>query len=246
MNMKYDIYEATKIGSKKILVLIGGTGDTKDGYKRLAELLRIKLPDYTLVTMSFSQMPDTNNLQLQVDDLKGLIKELTQKFDEPQISIMATSMGAYSVCFLLVDPGYAKKVERIIFLDPADYEAEMAGVVTHDSWSGFEKYEPKGRTASDRLREIKGKAKVHVIHLTLKNHGPNGYHQAKFEARGSNEINGFPRLNSEMVKSFYNKLPTKNQGSYLEVNNIPHGFVRDGNIPINEERVATLIAKVLK
>ena len=131
----------------------------------------------------------------------------------------------------------------MIFCDPADYYLNSEKLVKKGTWSGSEKYQPKVKTVSSLLKKVKGKSKVHVVHFMLRNHGPNGYEEKDFKKRGQDNPKLFPRLNTQMVKKFYQNLPKKNQGKYIEDHQIPHGINRDGDKEKNQLNLSKLILK---
>jgi len=77
----------------------------------------------------------------------------------------------------------------------------------------------------------------------LRNHGPNGYEEKDYQKRGQDNPKLFPRLNTKMVKKFYQNLPKKNQGKYIEDHQIPHGIKRDGDLKKNQLNLSNLILK---
>ncbi|MDQ6985833.1 MAG: hypothetical protein Q9M91_06695 [Candidatus Dojkabacteria bacterium] len=91
-------------------------------------------------------------------------------------------------------------------------------------WGGFSDYKPKNTTASDQLKNLKEKVKVDVVHLTVQNYSKEGYIEKEFKNRDKNDSKGFPRLSTEMVKSFYKNTPTEFRGDYIELNKLPHAF----------------------
>lgn len=111
---------------------------------------------------------------------------------------------------------------------------------------GAQEFAPDKPVVSDLLTGIQGNAIVDVVHLTLQNYGAGGYLDDKFEGRGINNLAGSPRLNTTMVKGFINKTPRNNRGQYLEVGNIPHAILRDGNIDQNIQKVLNIVSTLLR
>ena len=97
--------------------------------------------------------------------------------------------------------------------NPADYYLNSN---QDHTWSGSQDYNPNEKVISDEIKEIIGNFKVDVVHLTLHNYGKTGYIEKEYINRGKNHREAFPRLNTQMVKSFYYKVPNTNKGRYLE------------------------------
>jgi pimeloyl-ACP methyl ester carboxylesterase len=237
----YDFYPAIT-PSTQTLVIVGGSGDTKEKLTPLALNLKPILPHHNLCTFSFSN-PEENNLPAQIPELESIINFLLSHTPTKKIHIFATSMGAYSTCHLLINPKFVPFIRQVILFDPADYYLDQ----TQDfCWSGADDYLPKAPTNADLLNKIKSQVKIDVVHLTLKNYGPKGYLAKKYRDRGEGHQHGFPRLNTKMVKTFYTNLPPKNRGQYLEFDGIPHGFIRDGKITQNLKKTTQIIDNLLK
>lgn len=213
------------------VILIGGSGDTKDSLSPLAEALHSKQKNKNIYTFSFTGVEKnlSPTLKQQTEDLENVLNYIMKKNNTP-IILICTSMGAYSAVNVMLSKTYLGHISHVIFLDPADYyikdESREKGANT---WAGFMDYNPTHETASFLLKQIKGNLKIDVIHLPLRNHGPDGYAQNR-------EIDNpqfYPRLNSKMAKSFYENVPVSNRGKYLEIRDIPHAFARDGNLNEN-------------
>lgn len=244
--MQIDFYQSITSKSDQALVFVGGSEDTKDTFKGIVKLIRSKLTRFNICTFSFrSPVENKHSLTQQSKDLEEVFDYLLDKKKIKFISIFCTSMGAYSTCYLLISKKYSKTIQEVIFFDPADYYLAEEKHHRKDTWSGFEEYQPHRRVVSDLLKDVNTEVKANVIHLIIRNHGSEGYISEKYSQRGQNNSSFFPRLNTDMVKSFYNKLPKKNQGIYVEKPGIPHGFCRDGNVKQNQKRVADLIVKLL-
>ena len=67
----------------------------------------------------------------------------------------------------------------------------------------------------------------------------------ELEAASKDHEGKCPRLNTKMVKSFYENTPRRNRGVYKEVSGIPHGIFRDGDVEANTEKVAELLKEVI-
>ena len=238
----------------KCLVLVGGSGDTAEGFAPLAQELVKALPDHSICSFSFStKIVGESLLDVQAKELAGVVDQILNdnKFDsalpnplakEGSLDFFAASMGAYAMVKLLSNPKYAGKIGRVIFFDPADYYLSSHN---YYSWTGAQEFAPTAPVVSDLLKDIQSNASVSVVHLTLRNYSAEGYIDSNYIDRGVDHLEGTPRLNSEMVKGFYTKAPTKSRGQYLEVGDIPHAILRDGNITQNIENVTGIISKLL-
>ncbi len=241
--MQFDFYPS-KEGSSSCLILVGGTGDTKERYASLAVLLNQALPSISICATTLTEKPSLQEtLTLQQEELVEVCHELADKHQVDSIHIYATSMGAYSTCFLLANTEYSNKLRQVIFYDPADYYLDNNS--EEYTWTGFAEYSPGRAVVSSLLKNVSGRALVHVVHLTLRNYGPSGYSTGNYVERGRAEASLFPRLNSKMVKTFYTNLPEKNRGEYLEVNDVPHGFIGDGDIPQNLGKITATVESLL-
>lgn len=79
----------------------------------------------------------------------------------------------------------------------------------------------------------------------MRNYGNDDYIEKDNKKRKIDHPNGFPRLNENMVRKFFDPLPAKNKGEFLEVPNLPHAFKRDGDIDTNYEKMTELLFKLL-
>lgn len=223
---------------------MGGDGDTIEVLSRLASNLASSLSNYQICTFDFSTetTSDERLLDIQTKELELVCHQLFDKHHVADITIWCTSRGAYATSKLLASGKFNDKISHVIMYDPADYYASISN---NGTWSGYQDYSPNSQVVSDVLTKIKGNTIVDVVHLTLRNYGPNGYFEVEYKNRGKSNPLGFPRLNSQMVKSFYSKIPQKNKGVYLEYKSIPHGFVRDGDLQKNYERVVKSITSLI-
>ncbi len=186
-------------------------------------------------------------LDLQAKELRDVMDQLYTTNQFESVDVFCTSMGAYASVKILVDMESDGLINKVIFFDPADYylSSRFSTLEGEDTWSGYMDYDPKEEVVSDRLKDYVGIATIHVIHLTLRNHGPNGYVEKDYRDRGKDEPSAYPRLNTKMVKKFYDNVPSRNQGEYVEMGDVPHGFMRDGNIQRNNVKVAEMIEMLL-
>lgn len=241
--LKANIWDA---GSDETLIYVGGSADTKDTVIELVENLLIKNVDRNIVTFSFRgyEEKDYQPLQQQVIDLMEILNWTINNLSS-KIILVATSMGVYSTVFAVTNSEYNQNnIQKAIFIDPADYYTSGSNIVCLcNTWSGCEKFAPTKEIASDLLKGDLCNLKVDVVNFTIRNYTKDGYVDEKF--RGTDNPKCFKRLNAEMVKRFYFNVEVKNRGKYLEVNNIPHAFVRDGNVKENIKNLASILVRIL-
>lgn len=244
--MKITIYPSDPI-QENCLVLVGGSGDTTEGFQPIVTKISEKLPDYSICTFTFSTQSETESLlDLQSRELDEVFSEITTKYNFKKIDVFCTSMGAYATIRLLNNKKYQNLINQVIMFDPADYYLSAKFANSDDvTWSGPQEYSPIKPVISSELSTISSNCLVSVVHLTLRNYGVSGYLQKEFKDRGGEDPSGYPRLSTEMVKAFYAKVPTTNRGKYIEQNLVPHAILRDGNIGENLEHVVDLISKLL-
>ncbi len=232
--------------SSDTLIIVGGSDDDRFTFKSLAKKLLKNGESSNIITFSFKGTEENISLPLkqQIEDLKTILKWVLKRY-QGNITIICTSMGAYSTSHVLVESEFNKRLNSAIFIDPADYylskDMKSDGGGT---WNGLNKYQPKEITASSLLNNLDSKTKIHVINFTLRNYTKNGY--VKKDIRHIDNKAYYQRLNNNMVKSFYNNTPKNNRGEYIEDNTIPHAFNRDGNIENNVISLTKLIQKILK
>lgn len=235
--------------TEKCLVLVGGSGDTAEKFESLARALGEKLGGFVICTFTMSSEVGEGEslLNKQAEELREVMEQLATKFEE--IDLFCTSMGAYATVKVLGEEKYYPFIKKVIMFDPADYHvSDKFQFATPDSeitWSGYQEYEPKDKPIVEELKNYEGKAKIDVVHLVVRNHGQKGYIEKEYGDRGKDNPSGYPRLNTEMVKRFYENAPERNMGKYTEVNNLPHGFLRDGDIAKNLERVVDVVVSLI-
>jgi hypothetical protein len=230
------------------LVLVGGSGDTIELFQPLANALAEKLPNYSICTFSFSSISKEKSIfELQTYELEEVFSFITHKKSFKKVLLWSTSMGVFSTIKLLNNSHFSKKINKVILFDPADYYLNDSSVNSEQdiTWSGSRIYDPNKPTIRSLIKNIKGTFTIDVFHLTLRNYGKKGYIEKDYIKRGGDNPTGFPRLNTNMVKSFHVDTPDVNRGKYLEIPDIPHGFVRDGNINKNIENVAKIISTTI-
>ncbi len=230
---------------KKLLVIVGGSGDNKDKFNVLIQLLK-DANDWSIVTFTFRGLIASKlySLNQQTQDLKDVLRYFKDELNLQEIAVVCTSMGAYSTANVLIDPEIEDYIYTAIFIDPADYYLKDGDRPEENyAWTGAVEYKPESETASELLKLINSDVKIHVINFTIRNRGPEGYPTS--EQRGVDNPELFERLNNEMVKSFYFNAPEDNRGEYIEDNTIPHAFIRDGDINDNNLKVANYISQLL-
>ncbi|NTU46838.1 hypothetical protein HGA88_04400 [Candidatus Roizmanbacteria bacterium] len=240
-NLKLNFYETSHY--KDILIIVGGSGDTKDSFHDFISVLSKKLFGFSYVTFSYRGVETNREFPLvqQVHDLEQVVEWIKKNHNLP-LTLVCTSMGAFSTAHLLINNTYKEIIARTIFIDPADYSLDADD--GDGTWSGFENYNPTNPTVSSLMKEIDSHVKVDVINFLLRNHGPHGY--APVEERGSDTPALFARLNNLMVKQFYDNTPLINRGEYIEDTQLPHAFMRDGDVKENIEHLHQLITSLLK
>jgi len=227
-----------------IIVFIGGSGDDKQKFVPLVERLVELGVQKNLLTFSFRGVEERVELPLrqQVEDLKEVL-DWTVQNNLGAVTLISTSMGAFSASLTMVDHKYQDVIVKSIFVDPADYYVRDFPLNEYSDWHGFVNYSPIGETGSSSLKKGIGSIKVDLINLTLRNFSRGGY--AVIEERGIDNSKLYPRLNDNMVRSFYENPPEQNRGKYIENNEIPHAFMRDGNLHQNVEKLANLLFPLL-
>ena len=242
--MEIKIYPSKRY-TKDYLVLVGGSGDTCEKFDNLARNISTLLPSKHIVTTTMTETSSlSDTLRAQTDELAQIIDKLITEHDATSIDIFATSMGAYSTCHLLANPKYQNILKKVIFLDPADYYLADNEDIKY-AWTGFAKYDPTEEVVSSLLKNIQSDVVVDVVRLSIRNYGPRGYLSNNYSERGRGDLAMYPRLNVQMVKVFYSKLPENNQGKYFELPGVPHGFIRDGDIPQNISKIAEVVSSLL-
>lgn len=227
------------------LIIVGGSGDDEHSFDPLKRIMGKCMPKLKVVTFSFTSTKSHSDLPLhtQVNDLNAILDHENAASHKSCV-LMATSQGAYSATHVLVNSHYGQLIKQCILVDPADYYSDTKILLSQaHSWSGFEAYEPEKKTISMLMNDIKSDVVVDVIHFALRNYDKNGY-GAPSERRVDNP-HKFPRLNSNMVESFFRNTPQKNKGHYVVEKTLPHAFMRDGNIDQNCETLSRIIYNLL-
>ncbi len=239
-----DYYPSEK-NSPKTVILIGGVGDNR---KILGQIITAMYKINSKVNYAcFSFLGTESNTPYpysqQVKDLEAVIKYLIAENKDGELSLIATSAGAFSSVYAVCNKAFKDNIKKLVLLDPADYYLADADKTEVHSWSGADDYQPEQATLASKISEIIPQCLVDVIHLSLKNYSAQGYIDEDFQERGNSHEEGYPRLNKEMVQAFYDNLPEINKGKFSQVEGIPHGFVRDGDVEVLIAKVASLLAE---
>ena len=206
-----------------------------------------KRPDLACCAITFSILTEVENaLDTQAKELEEVCREL-YKDGANELNIFATSMGAYSTCLLLSNEQLSEIIKTVILFDPADYyfHQKVENLTSDITWAGYRDYDPKQSVVSDLLKNLSRNVTVHIIHLTMRTYTSSGYVEAKYSKRTVDHPEAYPRLSTRMIKSMYAKLPDKNKGVYQEINNVPHGFFRDGDVAQNQVIITSTVCKLL-
>lgn len=226
----------------RCLVLIGGVGDPAEIFNPLVQLLLPKLSNHTICTFTFSQTSlDLPLLKQQSLELENVLDQLIANPEIKALDLWCTSMGSFSTVQALTNPKYNQYLKNAVFFDPADYYLDdyVYSVDSENTWSGYQKYAPSKPTISQEMSKITSNVRVSIIHLTVRNHSKVGYLERSYGKRNQDHENGYPRLNTEMVKVFFTNTPKHNQAKYLEMNYLPHAIFRDGDIEYNLKTIAS-------
>lgn len=241
-------YTAAK-KTDSVLIFVGGSGDDKDKFNQLIDLLIKENYPHNILTYTYRGLNQDDNRDLGqlVTDLEEVVDFAIDTLGSKNLYLFCTSIGAYPTCFLATNDKYQDKIRIILMFDPADYYLKNHNSNTSESktsWKGFEEYNPDGKTASELLKGIKSKVITDVINLTIRNYGSDGYSSGEKD-RGKDNPQMYARINNKMVKTFFKNIPTMNKGIYIEDNFIPHGFARDGDIQKNFKKVAQHIKALI-
>ena len=234
-----------EVNESEAVLLVGGDDDDRSVFRNIVSILQNGGVKSDFVTISFRGVESQHMrpLRQQIVDLEEVLSYLVKKRNKSEITIVCTSAGAVSTTYLVTSKKFSKSITKVIYLDPADYYIQDLNKSKYRTWTGSDKYQPNRKTVISLLEKINSEVKIHVVNFLLRNHGQKGY--ASRKDRGKDNPKLFARLNNKMVESFYSHIPQKNKGEYVEDRQLPHAFVRDGDIRKNEKRVADLIYKLL-
>lgn len=232
--------------SQSLVLFLSGDGATND-FESISKKLNEKNSsrDYLSFVYRGSEGDFSQSLNTIIEDSTTVVQQLFLKYR--RVHLVCTSTGAVPTVFLLNDTVWKEKIGTVVLLDPADYyipTSEDTQLFGNYQWGGAAVYSPTQKTVSDMLLEYKGNAKIHVVGFTLRN--TNGTSYYSHESRHLDHKHGFPRMNQEMVRAFYNKTPPQNRGEYLLLNDVPHAYVRDGLVEKNILALTELIARLLE
>lgn len=233
------------IGANETLLFMGGSGDGKHKFDALITQLFEDGFNKNVITTSYKGVDEKIPFPLkeQTTDLVDVLKWMKKNFNQP-VTLLCTSMGAFSITHVITQPELKNiaDIEEVIYLDPADYYLSDADKMNDqiNSWRGNEKFLPREKVASDLLKNADlGSIKIHIINLLIRNFTKHGY--VKPEERHIDNPKLFPRLNQDMVMHFYNNIPQNNKGEYIENYQIPHAFIRDGDLQKNVKMLSELL-----
>jgi hypothetical protein len=197
-----------------------------------------------IVAISFSGTETEVNYppKTQYDDLKSVLNYLIKNKGNNKFDLVCTSMGSVSAVLMLNDNDFDKYITNVIMLDPADYLVDL-GQKEGKTWTGYDKYDIGANTLSRLMSNINSDVKVHAINFKIRNYSEKGY--APESKRSVDNPKLYSRLNNDMVKVFFDRTPIKNKGEYIEDNNLPHAFLRDGIINNNIKIVFDYISNIL-
>ena len=244
--MKFDYYKAKAPASSKTLIFIGGDGDTKEDFSKIAQAVSEAMPSLNICTVTFEQPENFREvLTLSVTSISELLQRLIDEKQNTEFLIFCTSSGAYCTCLAISTGNYANNISKVIFCDPANYYLPGENDDHNGTWDGCTKYNPIGKTSSDLLKEINSNVVANVVYFTIRTCTNHQYVYSKYFDRGKDMPSALPRLCENMVKTFYKNLPAKNKGKYVELGKVPHGFIQYGNILANQNIIVDLIIDLL-
>lgn len=227
-----------KKSSKRIAVFVSGSGDIKDSFAPIMDLLS---DDKTTSLLSFSfrgrESEKSFPAEQQIEDLHDIIGYLIHE-GYTEISLIPTSMGFVSTAIALSDKRYTHVLGDVLMLDPADYPTDHS----KGSWSGKDQFTKNKPLYSDYLESIEGDYKVNVVFFSLRNFTEN-YKDYTYAERGIDNENAYSRLNIDMTRNIYSSVPKTNQGDFVVDKVLPHAFSRDGDPNENHKQIAKYVRK---
>lgn len=241
-SVKFDYFKS-KDDSIETIVLIDGSGGNRLKLRPLAEYLNSRFNNKNIVAISFSgtetgvSYPSTT----QYDDLKSVLNYLIENKVNKMFNLVCTSMGSVSTALVLNDKHFDKYLANVIMLDPADYLIDM-GEKEGKTWVGYERYDFEANTLSKLMNNINSDVKVHVINFKIRNYSDKGYASQSERSKDNSKL--YSRLNNDMIEAFYERTPYKNHGMYIEDDNLPHAFLRDGNIKRNIKTIHSYLEEI--
>lgn len=235
-------YFKSSKGSKDILIYAGGSGSTNADERGLMETL-YKSTDLNIISFSYAgreEGEDFGRMQTY-DDLERVLNYVTDNMPY-NIVLVGNSDGAIPVTYSIVQGKYKEKVRCAIYLDPANYYLDLSRVI--NAWTGFDKYEPDAPTTSSLLADLSPNTKVYVVHFTIRNCKDNRYPE-DIKLAGVDNPEGHTRLNTDMIRSYFDSTPIAIRGEYIELAGVPHSYVRHGNATENYSNIAGVIKLIL-
>ena len=219
---------------KRIVVFICGSGDVKESFIPIAEMVR---GDNSLASFSFRGR-ETDNEYPPEQQAKDLVDVLRHLRDEgyTEIVLAPTSAGFISVALLTGDTELLKIIKGIIMFDPADYPLDAS----RGTWSGMNDFNPNSPLLSTMLDKISQKTVVNVVFFGLKNINEplEDFYNKPPNRRGKDLENGYTRLNQKMSENIYESIPEHARGDFVINKTIPHAFSRDGDVRQNIKDLA--------
>ena len=229
-----------KKSRNKVAIFISGSGDIKDSFSPVIELLK---DDDTTSLLSFSfrgrETQKKYPPKQQIEDLNDVINYLIHE-GYNEISLIPTSMGFISTSSVLSNDKYSEVLGDVLMLDPADYPKDHS----RGSWSGKDEFIKDSALYSDSLSNIKGKYKVNVVFFALRNFAEN-YKDFTNEERGIDNENAYSRLNNDMSENIFRSIPKSNRGSFVMDKDLPHAFSRDGDPKVNHKHIADYVQRYI-
>ncbi|HRI05661.1 MAG TPA: hypothetical protein PLV59_01820 [Candidatus Dojkabacteria bacterium] len=243
-NIAIDLYNEDK-SFDKILIFIGGDGDDKEYLIPFNTVLANSI-SCPLVSFDYSSMEGdfraNEKYKYAINEAIEVIKYFSNKYRTSEIILACTSAGSIPTTYALLDL-VSSRISKAIYLDPANYYVTKEGQSTKDGeWTGNHDYKPQFPTLSSLMKSITSNTKVYVTPFTIRNSKGNQYVDPEF--RGIDHEGLLTRISVESTKSFYNNTPEKNKGEYIEINTVPHAFLRDGNIDSNIRALVDLIKRI--
>lgn len=232
--------------NKHTIIFADGDGSDKNSAIGSFNLLHEKTTDTNILAFSYRK-PQKNDCYLcnSIEDLSTLTTYAKQNLAPNKITIIATSAGAYPTTYLAISSVHNKSIDKIMYLDPADYLIHSDNDHSFEmSWAGPENYPMEKPTIAKLLNKIDTDIKIDVVNFMLRNRDVDGY--VPVEKRHLDHPDKFARLNNDMVQAFYENTPEKNRGKYIEDHQLPHAFERDGDLEKNRERIVELILTCLQ
>jgi hypothetical protein len=244
--IKADFYN---VDSDSTLIFVGGDGDGKNKFDPIIKRLFSKGYQSNILTYTYRGLDEgeQTSLNQKTIDLEEVLDFAQNKLGTKTIKLFCTSMGSWATVKVIINKRYNKFITDVFLLDPCDYYQKESAIDTEIAyhWKGYENYKPEGPVLSDHMKGITSDVRVRVVSLIVRNYSRNGYNSDKSLERGKTTDGFYPRLNIEMVKAFYAKTPDKNKGGFVELDNLPHAFMRDGDVHDNVQRISKLILQYL-